>query len=269
MGKVDEHVTERIHDLWDRVADLGSTHVDEALSLLTSELTSLLGAQHCFWIGALRVSNIAERDPIRGWRPRFVRQFDPRPEREIAKREHCRRVEEGEIDPSLVINLRDAGRFRVSIKHEMVPEEWYQSEFYQTLFEPFAMRDIIYAVTPLGEDLESWFGFERDGADQPLFGEDERALLDYAVRPLRWFHRQLVLHYGVVLAREALTRSERRVLQLLLTERSEAEIAAELSLSPTTVHSYCTSIYRKFAVRGRAGLTALWLGRMDEIDAID
>lgn len=264
-----QHAIRRIHSLWDRVTDLGATGVDEALELTLAELSALLDAQHCFWMGALRISDAGDRDPVLGWRPRIVRHLVSKPEREAAKQEHCRRVEEGEIDPSVIANLRDAGRFRVNIKHELVSEEWFQSEYYQSLYEPFAMRDIIYVVTPLGEEVESWFAFERDGSDKPLFGQEERELLDYAVRPMKWFHRQLVLHYGVVLAEEALTRSERRVLNGLLTEMTEAAIAKELALSPTTVHSYCTNIYRKFGVRGRPGLTALWLGRMDEIDAVE
>ena len=50
-----------------------------------------------------------------------------------------------------------------------------------------------------------------------------------------------------------------RVLNLLLTEAGEKQIAERLGLAVSTTHSYITGIYRKFGVRGRAGLMSLWL----------
>lgn len=55
---------------------------------------------------------------------------------------------------------------------------------------------------------------------------------------------------------------ESRVLQLLLTEAAEKQIAEQLGLATSTTHSYITNIYRKFGVRGRAGLMSLWLKEM-------
>ncbi|MFX1767850.1 PAS domain S-box protein [Paraburkholderia sp. A1RI-2L] len=52
---------------------------------------------------------------------------------------------------------------------------------------------------------------------------------------------------------------ERRVLKLLLTEATEKQIAERLGLAVSTTHSYITGIYRKFGVRGRAGLMSRWL----------
>ena len=44
--------------------------------------------------------------------------------------------------------------------------------------------------------------------------------------------------------------------------RGEArQIAADLALTPSTTHTYITDLFRKFGVSGRAGLTALWLGK--------
>lgn len=251
----------RIHALWDSVAELGATGLDQALALVLSELTDLLGAHYTWWMGALRLSDAFERDPVSGWRPRVVYNLHPSADREYVKQKHCRRIETGEIDQSVLENLRGVGHFRVNIMHEMMPEGWFLSDYYQSLYRPFEMRDAIYVVMPVGDSVESWMAFERNGLDKPLYGEYERELLAYAIRPMKWFHRQLVLRHGVHLAEEPLTDSERRVLNGLLTEKTEQEIAAELSLSPATVHTYCTRIYRKYGVRGRAGLTSLWLGQ--------
>ena len=58
---------------------------------------------------------------------------------------------------------------------------------------------------------------------------------------------------------DALAPHERRVLNLLLTEAGEKQIAERLGLAVSTTHSYVTAIYRKFGVHGRAGLMSLWL----------
>lgn len=56
-----------------------------------------------------------------------------------------------------------------------------------------------------------------------------------------------------------LSPQERRVLELLLTDAPEREIAASMGLAESTIHSYIASIFRKFGVRGRKGLMSLWL----------
>ncbi|MFL9883354.1 PAS domain S-box protein [Paraburkholderia agricolaris] len=52
---------------------------------------------------------------------------------------------------------------------------------------------------------------------------------------------------------------ERKVVELLLTEATEKQIAERLGLAASTTHSYITGIFRKYGVRGRAGLMSLWL----------
>jgi PAS domain S-box-containing protein len=64
-----------------------------------------------------------------------------------------------------------------------------------------------------------------------------------------------------------LAPNERRVLELLLTEATEKQIAEKLGLAPSTVHSYVTGIFRKFNVRGRAGLMSLWLSQRPDLGA--
>lgn len=65
--------------------------------------------------------------------------------------------------------------------------------------------------------------------------------------------------FEVAASVSALASHERKVLQLLLTDATEKQIAAQLGLAVSTTHSYITGIFRKFGVRGRAGLMSLWL----------
>ena len=253
-----------IHNLWDEMAASSASRSLDMLDTTLGKLANIVGAQQAYWIGALRIDAIADNDPAYGWRARHNYYLKHTAEREAVRKEHYRRLDSGQVDPSILANIKHAGNFRVNIKHEMVPPEWFESEFYKTLFVPFEIRDVIFVATPVSPDVESWMVFERCGDDADNFGEVERQLLDYALRPTQWFQKQLTLHHGIYLAEETLTPAERRVLSGLLTDKTEAEIGEELSLSQSTVHTYCVRICRKFGVRGRSGLISLWLGETQD-----
>lgn len=74
----------------------------------------------------------------------------------------------------------------------------------------------------------------------------------------RWLH-WLALSYGPVAATGALPPHQRKVLLMLMTGRSEKQIAAELNLSTNTTHQYVTAIFRRFEVRNRPSLITKWL----------
>lgn len=58
---------------------------------------------------------------------------------------------------------------------------------------------------------------------------------------------------------DCLAPHEQKVLELLLSDATEKQIAEKLGLALSTTHSYITGIFRKLGVRGRAGLMSLWL----------
>jgi DNA-binding CsgD family transcriptional regulator len=58
-----------------------------------------------------------------------------------------------------------------------------------------------------------------------------------------------------------LSGAQRRVLRLLLTGKSEKEVAEELHISPHTVHSHVKQIYKQFAVGSRPELMAFFIDR--------
>jgi DNA-binding CsgD family transcriptional regulator len=251
----------RIQRFWDDLAEFEVARTDAAVRYTIATLSGLIEAKRGFWLGSVRLGDRVPGDPLAGWRPGAISETHPPDPREGDRfREQCQRIEKGQIDPSIVENVRDAGRFRVNIKHELVPPEWFESEFYRRFFEDDGVQDMIYVVTPLGTDVESWFGFQRIDHAEPHFGETERATLATAMRPLRWFNERIALQYGLRVASTPLTPAERRVLNALLNDRTEQAVADELGLSQATVHTYCSRIARKFNVRGRAGLMALWLG---------
>ncbi len=60
-------------------------------------------------------------------------------------------------------------------------------------------------------------------------------------------------------ALKVLSEGQRRVLHMLLTGLQEKEVAAQLNLSPHTVHNHVKEIYKKLAVNSRSELLALFV----------
>jgi DNA-binding CsgD family transcriptional regulator len=256
-----EAVREAVHAFWDALSDLPGSGDDESLRFALGRLSELVDAQEAYWMGAVRMDDAAPNDPALGWRPRAVRYLSGCSARLANYEVQRQRLEQGAVDPSIVASLRDAGRFRVHIKHRLVGRAWFESDYYRTFMAPFGVQDVLLVAMPLGEDVESWWAFQRIDHERFYFSEEDAETLRYACRSLAWFHRQVALYHGLLLADRPLTGSERRLVRELLTDRTEQDIAAALGLSPATVHTYAVRIYRKFGVRGRTGLMALWLGQ--------
>lgn len=250
-----------IHTLWDELADFDAAHSDEALSHLMRGLCKVAGAWNVSWLGAVRLDATSSVDPLKGWRPRLVRFLHPSVLLDDAVREQVDDLEQGVLDVTTVRNIEGAGSFRASRLRDLVDVTWFESSYYQTYYQAVGKVDAVWVAFPVNKDAESWFGIFR-GADMPPFSTTERDVLAYALRGIKWFHRQLMLSHGLLVAATMLTPAERRVLHLLLTGRTEKQIAAEIERSYHTVHECVTAIFRKFGVNNRAALMALWLGKL-------
>jgi DNA-binding CsgD family transcriptional regulator len=249
----------RVHQLWDEIADFDASRVDEALVHALTVLSSLVGAQNAFWLGAVRLAPGRSHDPVKGWRPRAIRYLHPSEPDARFYKDATRATEVGQVDESTRANARDAGTFRAHLLRDLVSPAWFTTPFYDAAYRRRGVADAIFVICPVSRDAESYFGFHRmDG--HPLFARRDRDRLAYALRGLKWFHRHVMLSHGLMVARAPLTAVEQRVLRGLLTDLSEKEIAGRLGLTARTTHAYVTAILRKFGVSGRAGLTALWLG---------
>jgi N-acetylmuramic acid 6-phosphate (MurNAc-6-P) etherase len=66
-------------------------------------------------------------------------------------------------------------------------------------------------------------------------------------------------------ALNSLPKQYRRALQLMLSGRSEKQIAEQMSISPHTLHTYVKTVYRRFGVGSRAQLLAALLVPSPEI----
>jgi DNA-binding CsgD family transcriptional regulator len=253
-------IRDRIHQLWDELADFHASGEEDALNHALAVLTGVVQAQNAYWLGAVRLSSSHPHDPLRGWRPRAIHYLHPSSVDARFYERASRDLEAGHVDESTRAHVLASGTFRAVLLRELVSREWFDSAFYELAYTARGMSDAVFVVSPVNRSVESYFVFLRKAGAKPFTPRD-RDLLAYALRPLRSFHRQMLLSRGLMVAHMPLTPMERRVTRLLLTDLSEKEIALRLELTPRTVHSYVTQIFRKFGVNGRPGLTALWLGR--------
>jgi DNA-binding CsgD family transcriptional regulator len=251
-------VATRIHALWDEVADFGAHEVDEALVHALRILSELIEAQNAFWLGAVRLGTDA--DALGGWRMRAIRRMHSTPQDEQVYKLSRQHLDHGHADEVTLAQIREVGRFRARLLRELASPEFFTTRDYDVLYRARDIRDAIFVVVPVNEDAESYCGWYRIGDGRRAFTARDRNVLEYALRDLKWFHRRVMLHHGLLIARAPLMPMERRLASLLLTERGEKEIARDLDLTPATTHTYITALFRKFGVSGRAGLTALWLG---------
>ena len=256
---MDSATQDQIHTLWDELADFSAAGSDEALTCLMDGLCTLAGAWNALWMGAVRLDATCPADPAKGWRPRFIRYLHPALAFDDAAQEH-KKLDQGVVDITTIRNLDNVGVFRANRLCDLVGPEWFESPYYQSQYRDCGIGDAIWVAFPVNEDAESWVGIY-GAPDRPPFSETERDTVAYALRGLKWFHRQLMLSYGVLAAASSLTPTERRALRGLLTSLSEKQIASELGQSYHTTHEYVTAIYRKFGVNNRAALMALWLGK--------
>ena len=249
----------RIHALWDELADFGAHETDAALVHALRVLSDLTRAQRAFWLGGVRLG--IEGDPLAGWRIRGIRRMDPTPEDDRVYKFSRQRLEAGTADEVTLAQVREAGTFRARLLRELASPAFFETRDYDILYRSRDVADAIFVVCPVNEDAEAYFGWYRIGAEQSPFSPLDRDVLAYALRALKWFHRRVMLHHGLLIATAPLTPTERRLVSLLLTERVEKEIARDLGLTLATTHTYITDLFRKFGVSGRSGLTALWLGK--------
>lgn len=252
---------EKSHRLWDALVDYSATKVDEALNHLMATMRDWLGARDVVWVGAARLQHgtRARKDRQHGWRGLVFRHLLASPETYLRS---ARAASEQDRNPAMTTCALAAttGRLRVHrLRDGFVDfEAFKQTAHYRMIFVELGISDRMFVGVPVNADAESFILFDhyRPGG---RFSDEDAEWVAYTMRGLKWFHRELMLSHGLLLANAPLTATERRIVRLLLTDRTEGEIAAELGQSPHTTHGHVKEILRKYGVRGRAGLTALWL----------
>lgn len=251
---------QQIHRIWDRLADFPASRPEKALTFLLQHLAKLLHSERCWWLAAFRMQETAPDDPTLGWRAGPIVFYNEGPDDLQSYRQEARSLELGEAAQPVLRQLGQSGRFRVNTLRDLAEPDYFESGHFRKRFLERGFVDSLIIATPVNKHTETYFCFYRL-VPETVFEPEQVALASYALRGLKWFHRQALLSFGMMIADSPLTPTERKVLSLLLTGRSEKQIAAEMQHKPATSHEYILKIYRKFNVHSRAALTALWLGQ--------
>ena len=250
-----------VYALWDRLADFSVGEGDAALACLLTALCTLFAARNALWAVMVRLPSPAPADPLLGWRPRQVRLLHPDPAMTASVKAQFDTLWSSNLDISQILLVSGDAPFRTSLLFEALPPAWFEGAHYRRHFLDVGHADSMSMRCALNDDVRIHVYIFRD-AQTPRFGEPDRQLLDFTMRGLRWFYRQHLLSYGLLIANAPLTPAERRVLLGMLDGQVEKQIAHALDQSPNTTHFHVKSIYTKFGVRNRAALTALWLGKL-------
>jgi len=253
---------ERVFQLWDELAAFPSAEIDRAWRHLAETIAAWVGADTGFWVGTVRLLNgdAAEQDALHGWRVKVIAFLHPPTEEEQLAAQRAVATRPPDLGMATVAAVRGSGLFRVHRLHDgfVDLEEFRKTDYYQSHFVRFGVDDQLWVASPISPETEAYFVFNRRGTVR--FTEADAALAGFALRGLGWFHRQMFYCHGLVVAQEPLTSTQRDVLQLLLSDKTEKEIAAELGQSFHTTHTHVKDIFRKYNVKSRAGLMAVWLG---------
>ena len=270
---------ESVYRLWDELGTLPPAGVDAALVHLMEWIAKQTGASNVTWIGALRLLHGAgaKGDPFSGWRLRIRQALRPNT-KAYAKilaayydKEH--RGKAAATNPQKQARERAmfhsgmmgrkmmslAGAFRVVRMRDgwIDYEAFRETPHYDLYYRQQGLVDKMGVGFPLNPDAESIFLIDRT---RGRFTERHTALLQMALRGNREFHRRLFLDHGLLAGGTPLTPLQRRIVQGLLSGLTEKEIALAAGQKPATMHSYVTALYARFGVKGRAALTAFWLG---------
>lgn len=253
--------SEHLYKLWDELADFPAGATDQALNHLMKTLVGMLRADNAVWIGAVRMAHgdAAARDPLRGWRVRVSRRFVSGPEIEAIVR-RTMKTQDTNADMTARAMAARAGVLRVHRMRDGFVDfaAFRRTPQFRFYYTGMGITDRIWVASPITADAESYFLFDLHRTRR-RFSPADAALAGAALRGLKLFQRNLMLSHGLLQANAPLSPTQRKVLALLLTEKSEKEIAHILSLTPGTTHQYVVDLYRTFRVNSRAGLMALWI----------
>jgi DNA-binding CsgD family transcriptional regulator len=246
--------------LWNEVSEFPAARPEAALDHYLGGIASLAGARDAFWVGATRETKPSADDPLLGWRVGAVRHLQKDEQRARVVTVVLQQMKKNVVDPMTQAVSARAGATRAHLRPELVDDAvWTRSWLYNDLLRPLKVDDRLLGACAVDRKTESYVGLDRGPRERP-FGQRERDLLQFALLGGVRFHRNLLRAHGLTGCSPRLTLREQQVLRLLLTDRAEKQIAAALGLTPRSTHQYVVSILRKFGVKGRVGLMALWLG---------
>ena len=215
---------------------------------LLERLCALVGAQVGIWVSISGIDSgrVAFLDALdTGW--------EGAREREVFWR-FCRAKSDLNDDPSMRPLAEKTQTFATVTRDQLVNDRvWYSAAHVQEERRAARVDSFIYATVRLSASDARCISLHRPwGA--PAFVERERRLIDVFQREARFLHQAQAGIPETVLCELAPRLQD--TLRALARGASEKQVAAELRLSPHTVHEYVKALYRHFGVSSRGELLA-------------
>lgn len=159
------------------------------------------------------------------------------------------------FDPSIpALTQRASDAMAVFAREQLVDDHtWYGSEHVQRFRRAGRVDSFLYGIHALGGDTAVCFSLHRPWGDR-AFSERERRLVEEIHRACGFLHEP-----SPTLSPQTLRGLSPRLcdtLRGLARGLSEKQLAADLGLSPHTLHDYVKALYRHFSVQSRSELLA-------------
>jgi DNA-binding CsgD family transcriptional regulator len=137
--------------------------------------------------------------------------------------------------------------------------EFHRSELYQHVFRPLGVEDTLRLWLDPQHGSSARLDFDRPRRD---FRERDREVLNVLHPHLSQFRRTAEVRQCATppssTDTDKLTSREHKVLELVATGKTNAEIASTLWVSPLTVRRHLENIYKKLGVHTRTAAVAVW-----------
>jgi DNA-binding CsgD family transcriptional regulator len=159
--------------------------------------------------------------------------------------------------PSILARIRTPFTMVMSQSSEA---EWFRRVFVPEFLTPMGYADAITSMWAESDARAVMLGTLRRSSDPPFTGNDVMfvSLMLRAAAPL--IDREL-FRSPEALDQRRLSRRQQEVLLMLLSGDSEKEIAARLSRSIHTIHTFVGQIYELFDVQSRGELMAMFIDK--------
>ena len=146
------------------------------------------------------------------------------------------------------------------ILSEVEDAEWFERVFAARFLTPLGYTDAITSMWAASDTRAVMIGNLRRASDPPYTDKDISlmSLMLRAVAPL--IDREM-FRPPDVLDQRKLSPRQQEVLLMLLSGDSEKEIAARLSRSIHTIHTFVGQIYELFDVQSRGELMAMFIDK--------
>ncbi len=247
----------QIANLWAELGEFSSIEVDLAQQHAAEGLLSLVGGSNVMMVIQRRLG--PRSSALNGFRAVYSHDMGP----DLQRRRDILidwNVNEPFLDRDPVLRqaTADAGSPRVILHRADTSAAAWDRAPVRRLLEESNVEDRADAVVPVSPEVEVSFCIDRPRGNG-IFDEQDRALLQAVTRGLRPLATNFVQLHGHLPGQSELTPVEKRVLGLLLSAHTDAEIARATDMERARFQSIAQRIYRKEGVDDRVGLMNLWL----------